>query len=276
MREDVAIVGAGPAGAWAACRLARSGARVALVDPSHPREKACGGGVTGRALALVGDALAPDAFPRTIVRAARFTSVERRHTSTMADADGESATVALDDDALVVASRAAFDAALVDAAVRAGARLIRARVTDLTIDARRRTLRVATRKKSSSPAIRPAISGRFRGPIISRSASVHRPTPASAPRRCARERARGSTAPGSRRARRSRRTRGRSPRCRPAPTTRCRWPASGGRSSGTPPASSIRSREKGFFSRCAPPTRSRRRSPTAAARRPASSQSGTS
>src|SRR5438105_2711232 len=29
MREDVAIVGAGPAGAWAACRLARSGARVA-------------------------------------------------------------------------------------------------------------------------------------------------------------------------------------------------------------------------------------------------------
>ena len=140
MREDVAIVGAGPAGAWAACRLARSGARVALFDPSHPREKACGGGVTGRALALVGDALAADAFPRTIVRAASFTSVERRHTSTMADSDGESATVALDEDALVVASRAAFDAALVDAAVRAGARLIRARVTDLTIDAQGATL----------------------------------------------------------------------------------------------------------------------------------------
>jgi len=135
MRDDVAIVGAGPAGAWAACRLARCGARVALYDPSHPREKACGGGVTGRALALVGDALAPDAFPRTIVRAARFTAVERPRTRATSDADGRSATVALDDDALVVASRAAFDAALVDAAVRAGARLIPARVTDVTIDA---------------------------------------------------------------------------------------------------------------------------------------------
>src|SRR5687768_6932952 len=35
---DVAIVGAGPAGSWAAYRLARGGARVALLDASHPRE----------------------------------------------------------------------------------------------------------------------------------------------------------------------------------------------------------------------------------------------
>ena len=53
----VAIVGAGPAGAWAAYLLAQRGARVSLIDPSHPREKPCGGGVTGRALALVGSAL---------------------------------------------------------------------------------------------------------------------------------------------------------------------------------------------------------------------------
>src|ERR1051326_9209912 len=98
MRDDVAIVGAGPAGAWAACRLARCGARVAIFDPSHPREKACGGGVTGRALALVGDALGSDSFPRTIVRAARFTAVERQRARTAADADAESPTVALDDD----------------------------------------------------------------------------------------------------------------------------------------------------------------------------------
>ena len=46
------IVGAGPAGAVAARDLSRAGVRVALVDGSHPREKPCGGGVTGRALDL--------------------------------------------------------------------------------------------------------------------------------------------------------------------------------------------------------------------------------
>ena len=35
--HDVAIVGAGPSGAWTAYLLARRGARVVLVDPSHPR-----------------------------------------------------------------------------------------------------------------------------------------------------------------------------------------------------------------------------------------------
>ena len=51
---DVAVVGAGPAGAIAARELACAGARVALLDGSHPREKPCGGGVTGRALAVAG------------------------------------------------------------------------------------------------------------------------------------------------------------------------------------------------------------------------------
>ena len=54
VRADVVIVGGGPAGAWAAYTLARGGARVTLVDRSHPREKPCGGGVTGRAMALAG------------------------------------------------------------------------------------------------------------------------------------------------------------------------------------------------------------------------------
>src|SRR5215212_8185179 len=55
---DMAIVGAGPAGAWCAIRLAAEGMRVALIDGSHPREKPCGGGVTGRALAFAGEELA--------------------------------------------------------------------------------------------------------------------------------------------------------------------------------------------------------------------------
>jgi geranylgeranyl reductase family protein len=48
---DVLVVGAGPAGSTAAYRLAGSGARVLLVDKARfPRDKACGGGLTARAL----------------------------------------------------------------------------------------------------------------------------------------------------------------------------------------------------------------------------------
>ena len=50
-RFDVLIVGAGPAGSFAAERLARGGVRVALFDGRPPGEpKACGGGVTSKAL----------------------------------------------------------------------------------------------------------------------------------------------------------------------------------------------------------------------------------
>jgi geranylgeranyl reductase family protein len=47
---DVAIVGGGPAGATAAYRLASAGASVLVLDKAtFPRDKPCGGGVTGRA-----------------------------------------------------------------------------------------------------------------------------------------------------------------------------------------------------------------------------------
>jgi geranylgeranyl reductase family protein len=50
-RCDVLVVGAGPAGSATAIHLARGGARVLLADrSSFPRDKPCGGGVTGRAL----------------------------------------------------------------------------------------------------------------------------------------------------------------------------------------------------------------------------------
>jgi geranylgeranyl reductase family protein len=116
--DVIAIVGGGPAGARAAYLLARRGAPVTIFDPSHPREKPCGGGVTGRALALVADAIDAAALPCTTIRTARFS---------------RDAIVDLDRDALVVASRMAFDTALVDAAERAGARLVRARVANLSI-----------------------------------------------------------------------------------------------------------------------------------------------
>jgi geranylgeranyl reductase family protein len=50
-RYDVVVVGAGPAGSATALRLARAGAKVILVDRERfPRDKPCGGGLTGRAL----------------------------------------------------------------------------------------------------------------------------------------------------------------------------------------------------------------------------------
>jgi geranylgeranyl reductase family protein len=57
---DVAILGAGPAGSMAAHRLARAGARVLLVDKAtFPRDKPCGGGVTGRAARLLPFSIEP-------------------------------------------------------------------------------------------------------------------------------------------------------------------------------------------------------------------------
>jgi geranylgeranyl reductase family protein len=51
---DVAVVGAGPAGSVAAYRLATAGASVLLVDKAtFPRDKPCGGGITGRAARLL-------------------------------------------------------------------------------------------------------------------------------------------------------------------------------------------------------------------------------
>ncbi len=50
-RFDAIVVGAGPAGSATAIRLARGGARVLLADRARfPRDKPCGGGVTGRAV----------------------------------------------------------------------------------------------------------------------------------------------------------------------------------------------------------------------------------
>jgi len=64
-RFDVLIVGAGPAGSFAAERLARKGVRVALFDGRPPDEpKACGGGVTAKALKAWPHLL--DAVGRTI------------------------------------------------------------------------------------------------------------------------------------------------------------------------------------------------------------------
>jgi geranylgeranyl reductase family protein len=125
---DVAIVGGGPAGAWAARGLALAGAKVAVFDASHPREKPCGGGMTGRALRFLDEAGVRDRVPGVSIRTARFTS---------GTPNGSAAAVvplaAPDDSPLVVVSRRVLDQALMDAAVAAGAEWRRERVRDLSV-----------------------------------------------------------------------------------------------------------------------------------------------
>ena len=114
--------------------LARRGVRVTIFDGSHPREKPCGGGVTGRALALVADAVGASAFPRTDIRAVRFVRSLSPGVGVLcrSSASESGVGVPLAPGALVVASRAEFDAALLTAAERAGAALIRRRVRDVS------------------------------------------------------------------------------------------------------------------------------------------------
>lgn len=123
-RFDVAIVGAGPAGSWAARSLASRGARVALIDGTHPREKPCGGGVTGRALAMVRGAIDPARIAAVPVETATFVDGPRR------------ATIRLRGDhaagpQLAIVARRDFDAALLSAATAAGVRLVPARAAEV-------------------------------------------------------------------------------------------------------------------------------------------------
>jgi geranylgeranyl reductase family protein len=129
VKNDVSVIGAGPAGAWAAYSLARRGARVTLVDPSHPREKPCGGGVTGRALSLVAGALDIAALPACVIRTARFTQASSGDEAVVGLADAGLST----DTGLVVASRTDFDGLLLAAACGAGATVLAARATDIVV-----------------------------------------------------------------------------------------------------------------------------------------------
>ena len=109
---DVAVVGAGPAGATAARVAAESGARVVLLEKAAlPRYKTCGGGLIGLSLA----ALPPgfDVPVRQRIDAISF-SQQGRRARTRRDRAG---------DLLTLVNRADFDHALAKAAVEAGVEL---------------------------------------------------------------------------------------------------------------------------------------------------------
>ena len=121
---DVAIIGGGPAGCRAAWRLARGGTRVALFDGSHPREKPCGGGVTGRALDLVRDAIDVASLRAVAIDDVTFEQGSRRARVQLGAGTGPTPQ-------LTVASRTAFDGTLLAAAVGAGATFHAERVTSV-------------------------------------------------------------------------------------------------------------------------------------------------
>lgn len=112
---DVLIVGAGPAGSFAAERLARGGARVALFDGRPAGEaKACGGGVTSKALKAWPHLL--EAMGRTVEEVEMYSPAGTR--------------VRLKLDApFAIYSRAAFDSYLRDRAIAAGAHVVSQRVS---------------------------------------------------------------------------------------------------------------------------------------------------
>src|SRR5215471_9024574 len=107
---DVAVVGAGPAGATAALVLARAGVCVTLLDRATlPRDKTCGGGVVARALAML-----PSGIDIPIER--RLGRVE----SCFAGA-GVSVTVERETPLVHMTRRAPLDLALAEAARDGGA-----------------------------------------------------------------------------------------------------------------------------------------------------------
>jgi geranylgeranyl reductase family protein len=111
-RFDVIVRGAGPAGSAAAITAARLGLRVALVDRRRfPRDKLCGGGLTGRALGH---------YTRIFGAASPAVPTEIRSDFTF-HGFGEDLGTSRDAPPIHLVMRRAFDAHLVALAVAAGA-----------------------------------------------------------------------------------------------------------------------------------------------------------
>src|SRR5256714_10737396 len=112
---DVLIVGAGPSGSFAAERLAQGGVRVALFDGRPADEpKACGGGVTSKAL---------KAWPHLLEAVGRTVSEIELYSPA-----GKCLHLKLNEP-FAIYSRTAFDSYLRDRAGEAGAHVIAERIS---------------------------------------------------------------------------------------------------------------------------------------------------
>jgi geranylgeranyl reductase family protein len=107
---DVLVVGAGPAGSATAIHLVRSGANVLLADRARfPRDKPCGGGVTGRALRQVPCDITP-----VVERVVHTFELRLHHRRSFRRTSAEPL--------IVMTQRRRLDAYLAEQAVAAGAR----------------------------------------------------------------------------------------------------------------------------------------------------------
>src|SRR5437868_13297511 len=112
---DILIVGAGPAGSFAAELLAKDGAKVALFDGRPEGEpKACGGGVTAKALKAWPQLL--NAVGRTVNELDLYSPSSKRLHLTL-------------DEPFAIYSRIAFDCYLRDRARAAGAHVIATKIS---------------------------------------------------------------------------------------------------------------------------------------------------
>lgn len=143
---DAVVIGAGPAGAVAARELACSGVGVLLVDRgSFPRWKVCGACLNGAALAT----LAAGGLDERVAQLGAVPLASMRLAVW-----GRSVAVPLSGH--VALSRQAFDAALVEAAIQAGASFLPnawARVHGVTPDARQVSLRQDGRELTISARV---------------------------------------------------------------------------------------------------------------------------
>lgn len=120
---DIAIIGAGPAGAFLASRLAEAGREVVLFDPKGAWEKPCGGGVPTRALREYASLLDRSDYPRKLIQRVTLVSpVMRRITIDF-------------DEPFAIYSRQVLNGLVLDRAMEAGAQFIRAAVTDFKREA---------------------------------------------------------------------------------------------------------------------------------------------
>jgi len=122
LSTEIAIVGAGPAGAHLASRLSAEGREVVLFDTKGDWEKPCGGGVPTRAIREFSYLLESSSYPCKLVRhITLFSPLDRRVSLTV-------------DEPFAIYSRQVLNGLVLDRAVAAGARFERAGVADLTRD----------------------------------------------------------------------------------------------------------------------------------------------
>jgi len=117
--KQVAILGGGPAGAFAAERLASAGLRVSVFDEKLAWEKPCGGGLTYKAYSQY-PFLIENSMPKRLV-----------HETVLGAPRGGEASLKLDDP-LVIYSRLDLNRMLLERAERAGAQIEKARVLKIT------------------------------------------------------------------------------------------------------------------------------------------------